>query len=497
MSTYLSAVLISAFLLCSEPAFAATDTLTFFGWSDQHVKTDGNGEHLIPAIDGINAMPGTSYPLANDGKVDEPAFIFGLGDITEWPTRAAKDTYNKLITTRLKFPSYDIAGNHDSGGRSPSLTIHDWLVRRHGSLSYTFDVAGVHFVALHSAYDEGLNSPAQPITKDALDYLRSDFAKLAKGTPVVVGTHLCFEAITNKDELIDAFGDANVILVLGGHYHKASVSQYRRVNFVQLPSPAPGSPDEFTVFRISSDRLVAVPFDYRSKGWTFNEKKILDVEINGPIKKNAGETVLTAKSGKTLEIGREAPRFSLPGVDGRRHSLRDFSEAEILVVVFMSNHCPTSQAYEERIKKLAGDFADKGVAIVAISPNDPKTVRSNELGNADVSDSFDRMKIHAENKGFNFPYLYDGDNQIVSRSYGPAATPHVFIFDRERRLRYVGRIDDNERIGKASVHDARNAIEALLADRPVPVEKTHPFGCSIKWSSKWDSAKKASESPGK
>ena len=492
-SISLSAVLISAFLLCSEPAFAATDTLTFFGWSDQHVKTDGTGEHLMPAIDAMNAMPGTSYPLASDGKVDEPVFVFGLGDITEWPTHAAKDTYNKLITGRLKFPSFDVAGNHDSGGLSPSPTIHDWLTRRHKSLCYTFDAGGVHFVALYSGYDESLNSPAQPITKEALDYLRSDLAKLAEGTPVVVGTHLCFDAITNKDELVDAFGDANVILVLGGHYHKASANQYRGFNFVQLPSPAPGSPDEFTVFRISADRLLAVPFDYRSKEWISNEKKILNVKIKGPVKKNVNEAVLTSKPGATIEIGQEAPDFSLPGVDGRRHSLRDFSEAKILVVVFMCNHCPTSQAYEERIKKLVIDFSDKGVAIVAISPNDPKAVRLDELGYADVGDSFEEMKIHAQNKGFNFPYLYDGDNQIVSRSYGPATTPHVFIFDRERRLRYVGRVDDNERTEKASVHDTGNAIEALLAGRPAPVETTRPFGCSIKWSYKRDSAKKALE----
>jgi hypothetical protein len=115
----------------------------------QHVKTNGDGEHLIPAIDALNAMPGTSYPSSIDDNVAEPAFVFGLGDITEWPTHAAKETYNKLISRRLKFPSFAMAGNHDSGGLSPSPTIHDWLIRRHRSLSYTFDVGGVHFVALY------------------------------------------------------------------------------------------------------------------------------------------------------------------------------------------------------------------------------------------------------------------------------------------------------------------------------------------------------------
>jgi hypothetical protein len=310
MSIYISAVFVSAFLLCSEPAFAAIDTLTFFGWSDQHVKTNGNAEHLVPAIDGMNTMPGRDYPLESDGKVDEPAFVFGLGDITEWPTRAARDTYNNLITRRLKFPSYDVAGNHDSGGRSPSPTIHDWLVRRHRSLSYTFDVGGVHFVALYSPYDEGLNSPAQPITKGALDYLRSDLAKLAEGTPVVVGTHLCFEAITNKDELVDAFGGANVILVLGGHYHKASVNQYRGFNFVQLPSPAPGSPNEFTVFRISGDRLLAIPFDYGRKSWISDDNRVLNVKVQGPVEQGAAQP----KPGKsdTFELDTYLRRNSHP-----------------------------------------------------------------------------------------------------------------------------------------------------------------------------------------
>jgi len=187
-----------------------------------------------------------------------------------------------LITGRLRFPSYDVAGNHDSGGRVQSPTIHDWLIKRHGSLSYTFDRKGVHFIALYSKYDESLNSPAQPISEDALEYLLMNLSKVPEGTPIVVATHLCFESITNKDELIDAFGGANVILVLGGHYHKASVNKYRGINFVQLPSPAPGSPNEFTVIRIDSERLVAVPFDYEKGKWSTDPKKILNTKIRGP-----------------------------------------------------------------------------------------------------------------------------------------------------------------------------------------------------------------------
>jgi predicted phosphodiesterase len=269
-------------MLSHAAVYGDSNSLTFFGWSDQHVKTDGDGRHLIPAIDAMNIMPERTYPPSIGGKVDEPDFVIGLGDITEWPTRTARDTYQQLITGRLRFPSYDVAGNHDSGGRVQSPTIHDWLIKRHGSLSYTFNKKGVHFVALYSKYDESLNSPAQPISKDAFKYLLTNLSKVPKDTPIVVVTHLCFESITNKDELIDAFGDANVILVLGGHYHKATVNKYRGINFVQLPSPSPGSSNEFTVIRIDSDRLLAVPFDYEKGKWSTDPKKILNTKIKGP-----------------------------------------------------------------------------------------------------------------------------------------------------------------------------------------------------------------------
>ena len=196
---------------------------------------------------------------------------------------------------------------------------------------------------------------------------------------------------------------------------------------------------------------------------------------------------------KTLEIGAKAPDFNLPGVDGRQYRLADFDKANILVIVFTCNHCPTAQAYEERIKKLAADYRDKGVALVAISPNDPKAVRLDELGYSDMSDSLEEMKIRAKDMEYNFPYLYDGDEQKVSRLYGPARTPHVFIFDKGRTLRYVGRIDDSEKPKLVKSNDARNAIEALLKGGKVPVENTQTIGCSIKWSDKRDSVKEAFE----
>lgn len=185
----------------------------------------------------------------------------------------------------------------------------------------------------------------------------------------------------------------------------------------------------------------------------------------------------------TLKIGEAAPDFRLPGVDGKEYSLRDFADAKLLLVVFTCNHCPTAQAYEERIVQLHADYKDRGVALVAISSNDDKALRLDELGYTDVGDSFDDMKLRAQDRGFKFPYLYDGDTQAVGLAYGAVATPQVFLFDADRKLRYVGRIDNSD-VREVTSHDTRNAIEALLAGSEVPVAVTRTFGCSTKWSSK-------------
>jgi len=188
---------------------------------------------------------------------------------------------------------------------------------------------------------------------------------------------------------------------------------------------------------------------------------------------------------KTLAIGASAPNFSLPGIDGKTYTLDSFKSAPILVIIFTCNHCPTAQAYEDRVIQLTKDYKEKGVAVVAISPNDPKSVNLNELGYTDLSDSYDEMKIRAKEKGYNFPYLYDGETQSVSRAYGPVATPHIFIFNKKRKLAYQGRIDDMENPAKTPANrDARNAIEALLAAQKVPVTSTKVFGCSVKWAEK-------------
>jgi peroxiredoxin len=193
-----------------------------------------------------------------------------------------------------------------------------------------------------------------------------------------------------------------------------------------------------------------------------------------------------------LAIGSAAPDFDLPGVDGKNHTLRDYDGSKLLVLLFTCNHCPTAQAYEARVKKMYADYKDKGVALVAINPNNPEAVRLDELGYTDLSDSFEEMKIRAKDHDFQFPYLFDGETQKVAHAYGVIATPHVFIFDSQRKLRYQGRIDDSD-VKEVHSTDARNAIDALLAGKPVPVETTRVFGCSTKWIEKGDAARKAVE----
>ncbi len=194
----------------------------------------------------------------------------------------------------------------------------------------------------------------------------------------------------------------------------------------------------------------------------------------------------------SLPIGAKAPDFNLPGVDGQSYSLASFSKAKILVVVFTCNHCPTAQAYEDRLIRFTGEYQTLGVAVVAISPNDPLAVRLDELGYTDMGDTFDEMKLRASQKKFNFPYLYDGETETVSRAYGPVATPHIFVFDEERKLRYQGRFDDVEKPSKTPTSfDTQNAVNALLAKKLVTVEHTKVFGCSVKWAEKKDYQQKA------
>lgn len=187
---------------------------------------------------------------------------------------------------------------------------------------------------------------------------------------------------------------------------------------------------------------------------------------------------------KPLAIGSPMPHFELPGIDDKTYTPASFADAKILCVIFTCNHCPTAQRYEERIKQLVVDYGSRGVAVVAINPNNATAVRLDELGWSDLNDSFEEMKIRAAHKEFNFPYLDDGPTQAVSRKFGPVATPHVFIFDADRKLRFQGRIDDAELPKYVKHHSTREALDAMLAGKPVAMETTRVFGCSVKWLDK-------------
>ena len=194
---------------------------------------------------------------------------------------------------------------------------------------------------------------------------------------------------------------------------------------------------------------------------------------------------LFAEDPETLSIGSRAPDFSLKGIDGQVYTLESFDKAEVLTIIFSANHCPTAQAYEGRMKELSAAYKPEEMMVVAISSNHPQAVCLEELGYSDLGDTFEEMKIRAKDESYNFPYLYDGETQEVALAYGAKATPHVFIFDRKRVLRYSGRIDEMEDPYQApKQHDARNAIDAILAGKVVPVEATRAFGCSMKWKSK-------------
>ena len=200
-----------------------------------------------------------------------------------------------------------------------------------------------------------------------------------------------------------------------------------------------------------------------------------------------------AENFPTLPLGASAPDFQLPGVDGRNWTLKDFADSKILVILFTCNHCPTAQHYEEPIKQIVTDYKSKGVALVAINPNDPRGLRLDELAWTDLGDSFPEMKARAAERHYNYPYLHDGDTEAVAHAYGPVATPHVFVFDAGRKLRYVGGIDDSERAKHVTKNYLRDALDALLEGKEPPVAKTKVIGCSTKWSDKQSQVKEFME----
>jgi peroxiredoxin len=177
----------------------------------------------------------------------------------------------------------------------------------------------------------------------------------------------------------------------------------------------------------------------------------------------------------TLELGAPAPDFRLPGVDGKEYSLASFKQARILIVVFSCNHCPAVIGAQDRMVQLYTDYKPKGVEMIAINSNEDQN---------HPDDSFEKMKVRARDKGFAFPYVRD-ESQETALAYGALRTPHFYVFDGQRRLRYTGRMDDNPYdAAQAAQHDLRHALDALLAGKKPPVEATNPIGCNVKWKGK-------------
>jgi len=190
----------------------------------------------------------------------------------------------------------------------------------------------------------------------------------------------------------------------------------------------------------------------------------------------------TPQEPKTLAIGQSAPDFKLKGTDGKMVGLNSFSKAKVLVVIFSSNHCPTAQAYEDRMISITSDYKPKGVEVTVISSNSNQALSLSELGYTDLGDTYEDMIIRYRDKKYNFPYLYDSDDQKTALAYGPVATPHAFVFDSARKLQYEGRIDQSEKPGTANGEDLRNAIDAVLTNKKPDPATTKVFGCSMKWS---------------
>jgi peroxiredoxin len=172
----------------------------------------------------------------------------------------------------------------------------------------------------------------------------------------------------------------------------------------------------------------------------------------------------------SAQLGDGAPEFGeLPAVDGNRYRLASFDNSAVLAVVFICNGCPTVRVYDERLIALQEKYGSRGVQVVAINSNNPYL---------SPADTYPEMVKKAENAGYNFPYLQDEEGG-VARKYGAVSTPHAFVFDRDRRLRYRGRIDDSRDPSRVTSFDLDRALADVLENRPVKVPETQPFGCAI------------------
>lgn len=183
--------------------------------------------------------------------------------------------------------------------------------------------------------------------------------------------------------------------------------------------------------------------------------------------------MVTLADNYKLKIGDGAPPFkALRGVDGKSYTLDAFRDKKALTIVWYCNHCPYAQAYRDRFNELAKEYGSKGAGFLAINSNDPAEY---------PEDDFEHMVSHAKENGLVFPYVFD-ETQSVAEAYGAVCTPHVFVFDQQRKLQYQGRFDGEQHDPQSGrARDVRAALDALLAGKPIKESTTRAFGCSIKW----------------
>ena len=204
----------------------------------------------------------------------------------------------------------------------------------------------------------------------------------------------------------------------------------------------------------------------RTQGWI----RTATVLVVGLAAFFSAASLSAAKFNKVLDIGKPAPVWKeLLGVDDKRHCLDDFKDAKLVVVVFACNHCPVVKTYERRLIRFVDDYREKGVEFIAISVS------------RQPSDQLPQMKARASDSGFNFAYLID-PTQKIARAYGATCTPHVFVLDQQRRVAYMGKIDDHLDESKVTERFLRDAVDALLAGKQPEVAETRQVGCDIEFA---------------
>ncbi|HVU99471.1 MAG TPA: redoxin domain-containing protein [Puia sp.] len=506
-----------------------------------------NARYLKSAEDAFAFLDSNNASMTNDGKENIVDDYCALAAATELYKATRADKYREAaekranrLTSRLtswnKYTGYWRADNvdrpffHPSDAGLPVVSLLYYYPYATGA-TQTAIKAAVHRSLEHElAITHEVNNPfgySRQLVQDTLGHRRSSFffphgseaspwwqGEDARLGSMAAAARLAIPLFAGDPRLVDSletFSLDQLNWILGLNPYNASMLQGTGHNNPAYAffgtfeyTNAPGGIVNGITSGLGNEDDIDFNLSYAMTGkdndWRWAEQwlphdawYLLAIAAGQPLQRLA--TTIDAEhinDHPTLAIGAPAPDFNLPATDGKNYTLKDFNDAKVLLVVFMCNHCPTSQAYERRLVNLVNDYAAKDLRVVAISPNAPAALRIDELGYSDVGDGFDDMKKRAKDAAYNFPYLYDGETETASKQYGPISTPHIFIFDQQRRLRYNGRFDDQENPAKTPhSFDARNAIDALLAGKEPPVAVTKTFGCSIKWIEKSNWTEKA------